>query len=259
MENFNRIQKYLHNEMSPEERSSFEKEVQANEALAMELELQRFELETIEQLEEDSLREKANQLKKQLKEKNNDVPHPIKKRSDNQRILLWAVAASIALLAGYFILRPMSNSNSIQITETYTEARLNFGNGNVRNDNSQKETFPSKFIEILKNRDKDKMDEAIEYFSNFSSNNKNANNQALLNLGHAYLLDNQLKKSIQTFSEVLITSELTSYQREEAQLFYALALFSDSQKDEAISILEKLSQEGENFEVLAQKLVKRIK
>ena len=62
MENFDRIQRYLLNELSSEEHQRFEEEVRKSEELAMELELQRFEVETIDQLEEDSfiktLREK---------------------------------------------------------------------------------------------------------------------------------------------------------------------------------------------------------
>jgi hypothetical protein len=251
MENFDRIQKYLLNELSSNERHLFEEEVQANEELAMELELQRFELETIDQIEEDSLREKATQLKEQIAKEDEAVVRPINKKN-NRRLFFLAVAASITLIAGYFVFGINDLSSSDILAKGYDDARLDFGNSSIKSGTSSKQVFQSKYVKILKDRDIANMGEAITYFSNFSSGEDKDNEQARLNLGHAYLLANQFNDAISTFTKVETSAITTSAQIEEATFFKAMALLGNKQKSEALSILKKLEKEGRSFDVLAK-------
>lgn len=251
MENFDRIQKYLLKELSSDERRLFEEEVQANEELAMELELQRFELETIDQIEEDSLREKATQLKEQIAKEDEAVVRPINKKN-NRRLFFLAVAASITLVLGYFVFGLNDISSSDVIAKGYDSARLDYGNPNIKSSTSSRQVFQSKYIKILKDRDIANMDEVITYFSDFSSGEDKDNEQARLNLGHAYLLANQFNHAISTFTKVETSAITTSVQIEEATFFKAMALLGNKQKSEAVSILKKLEKEGRSFDVLAK-------
>ena len=254
MENFDRIQRYILNEMSSEEHQLFEEEVRKSEDLAMELELQRFEVETVDQLEEDNLREKANLLKKKMAaNKEEAIVRPLQnKRTNYRRLFLMSAVASIALLVGFFIFNPNEISSAEIIAMGYENARLDFGNRLNKSGVSAEQVFQSEYVNILKNRDQANVEEAITYFSNFSSGVDKYNTQALINLGHSYLLANQFNDALSIFTRLEQSTLAENTQIEEATFFKAMTLLGNGQESEAISILNKLAKEGSNYDALAR-------
>lgn len=257
MENFDRIQQYLFNTMTTEERASFEEEVRIDTALAEELEIQRFEAETIDQLEEDSLRKKAKVLRTKIVDNANtsDNIKPLKNTRFN-RLTALSIAASIVLIAGYFFQIP--NDATDYITYGYAEARLDYGNQLLKGSDGDESIFLMPYTEILKKRDDKKVDQAISYFENFGSESSSDMLQAQLNLGHAYILGKQFHKAIPTFSLIELSNDASPKQIEEAMLFKAISYIALDKKSEAISILEELTVKGKNFDVLAQNVLSKL-
>lgn len=102
MESFNRIKDYLLHRLPDKERAQFEAEVRANEALARELELQRFEMETIDQIEADQLREKAAELRQQRQQRLEQNTQGSRSGSMVRMYRIIAAAAVVLLAIGFF-------------------------------------------------------------------------------------------------------------------------------------------------------------
>lgn len=94
LSSYNRIERYLLGQMSPQERASFESELECDPVLAEQLAVQRREHEAMEVLVQDRLRE---QLKRWGEQYPLHVPVPW-----YQKTTFWLVAASLLLLLGFF-------------------------------------------------------------------------------------------------------------------------------------------------------------
>jgi len=259
MDYFNKIEDYLLNELSAEERSRFEKEAKQNKDLAKEIELQRFEYETIIQLEEDDLRQKLKSIKRM------DAPDEAtivqeEKKPAIRRSLIYrglALAASILILIGFFFLPQYFSTESNIMADIYNSAGLSFGTTNVRSGNNGEPVFNPEFVTILKQRNTEKSKEVIKYFRNFNSDSAYKNSQARLNLGHAYLLANEDQSAVSIFSKLLEDGQLPTRSKEEARFFKAIALLQSNQEVEGKILLNEIVNENGRYSKLAEKVLSR--
>lgn len=256
MENFERIQKYLLNQMSEEEKRDFEEEVRRSSALAEELELQRFELETIDQLEEDALRAKARELRAEMIAAKPETK--VKKlkpfRPGTTRWIILAVAASIALLIGFFFLQTNRFSASEAIALGYEASMLDYGAPIARSDDDT-DVFDLRYLQILRDRNEAQAGEAIDYFARFSTANELVSIDARMNLGHAYMLNKEFEKAIDIFRELENSSEVSTRKKEEAAFFRALAMLGAGETDQGISLLEQIEKGNGRFAPIAKDIL----
>jgi len=255
MDNSNRIKDYLLNQLSEEERKQVEAEVRENDELALELELQRFEMETIDQIEADHLKKKAAELRLRTPVGNNQ-----KSRSGRTiriyRIL--AAAASIAFIIGLFFFWRQDGSNADIMAFSYQQARVEYTVADTYRGRETNAAFEPTYLKILQNREQNQASEAIEYFSNFQSDTISAQIRAMLNLGHAYLLNQDFLKAAETFEDLQQLPGATTPQMEEAAFFRAVALIKAGEPNSGREILEKLSQKGKGYDAVAKRLLNRI-
>ncbi len=249
MENFDRIQNYLLGNMSPAERLSFEKEVVQNEQLAEELEVQRFELETLDQLEEDSLRAKAKELstkKATASSKEANVHTMGTKKTKKPRWFLLAAAASVLLLIGFFLYNNTSSSTADILSYGY-------GNGNIEFKRTKRgapntdEQFDQKVLDILINQNQSKAEEAIQYFSSISPTSPTTQDEAKINLAHSYILNKEFHKAIDILNIIETSTNIDDRKKEEVLFTKALANIGAENETEATSILNQIVDKNGRF------------
>jgi hypothetical protein len=256
MENFDQIKRYLLNQLSEDERKQFEEEARQNKALARELELQRFELETLDQLEEDTLKKKAVELRFNI---NRTGPKTKARkigtlRSRSKVIGLLLAAASIALLIGFFFWQGSTSSEDL-VTMSYEQARVDYTlNGDTRRGESTA-VFDKQILDILNKRNRRQARRAIDYFSQFEAANQYAGIRAKLNLAHAYLLNQDFTIAAEVFEVAGQIPGVSAMQSEEASFFRGIALIEAGQEESGLNILETLSREGNNYDVLSRSLL----
>ncbi|MFT5168291.1 MAG: hypothetical protein ACI8P3_003532 [Saprospiraceae bacterium] len=110
MKNFDKIERYLKNEMEVSEKEAFEKEMKKDEKLAIEVELQKSENIALEGLAFDVLKKEIAALDQENKKDlliDNDSTKVVSMTPRSSYFRPLAIAASIALLllAGYFVLK----------------------------------------------------------------------------------------------------------------------------------------------------------
>jgi TolA-binding protein len=257
MENFDRIQRYLSHDMAQEERQQFEEEVRQNESLAEELEIQRFEFETIEQIEEDALREKLQQLSTTKISRSSNV-RQLQPSSRNRNTWLIGIAASIALIAGFFFFQNGDDQYSTLTASAYDKVRIDYSRGAMTRGDHMEAIFPSTYTDILRVRNADQAKEAISFFSNYSSDDESIETKALLNLGHAYMLQGDFSQAIASFASVRQSSKASRELIEEASFFEALAHLQLGNKTQAISLLDSLVKDGRHFDAMAKSTLQEI-
>lgn len=98
---FDKIEKYVSNEMSVTEKAAFEQEVAANTELRQALELYQLSNETVEIGVEDDLREQFRQWSAEEKKEQTN-PREAKVVSFRTRFMAFAAAASVLLIVGFF-------------------------------------------------------------------------------------------------------------------------------------------------------------
>ena len=268
MENFNRIKAYLLNQMSSKQRQRFEVEVKTDNKLAEELEIQRFQLQVAKELEKDALRAKLTSLETK---KPRAIPAKTKITSINKeqyflsKKVLIPLAASLLFLIGLFFYS--QNSFTIQDATllSYEDGKIDFLQ-DTRNGGTTT-NFDVKKLEILQTRNKQKVKEAIDYFSAYTTTEINTQIQAELNLGHAYLLSENFEKAVTIFTHLEDNFELRDRIKEEVQFFKAISLLNKEVRlngkinpinSEGISILKTIKLEGNRFDILAEKLLDKL-
>ena len=252
MEISERIQNYLFNKMTEEERTLFEKEVEADEELALQLEMQRFELETVDQLEEDTLRTKAKVLKASNGEnqeaKIRTIPH---QRSRIFTLTLMATAASILLLIVFFVFQNDSLSDSESMALGYELGKTEYS-VDQRKGSGDELAFENRYLQILQNRNKTNANQAISYFSTFSSTDTAANLQAQVNLAHAYALNDEFLKAVEQFERLENTPQIDDRKKEE------VILLGNSNLQDGEKLLEQIASQNGRYAPVAKTLLSRM-
>ena len=259
MEDFNKIQDYLLNKLSAEDQKNFEQKVAENPELASLLELQRFEMETIDQLEEDSLREKAVGLKNNKEQNNTEAItkklQPV--RSKKRNWAMWAAAASVALLIGFFLFQNPFNFDQNLTAYAYDKENPVYSISSIRASGEEAPVFDNQAINILQSRDQTNATVAIKYFSDFTSNNTNESLRAKMNLGHAFLLNKNFEKAVATFNSLLSSNEVSNRDKEEAAFYQALASL-ELNTTNGIEKLNVIQKAGKRFSPLAKDILEQV-
>ncbi len=260
MENFDRIQDYLLGTMGEQERLLFEKDLAENEELATQLELQRFEMETIDQLEEDALRAKAKTLKARSDLSGTAEPEATLRqlkpvRSKTARWGMLAAAASVLLLIGFFFFQSPSRSPADAIALGYRQAQVDYTLAS-RSGEEPATAFDSRFIKVLQDRDQSKAGEAVRYFSIFPTPDPEVNIQAQFNLAHAHLLNEEPLKTIEILDYLYRSEEVNNRTKEELTYFKALALLETHTPLKGLRLLKQIVAENGRFAPAAKSVVK---
>ena len=256
MENFERIQNYLLNKMSEEERLLFEKEIGTNEDLAQQLEIQRFEMQTIDQMEEDALREKAKALRSRIPTTSSEetVVRALKPRvSRGRQFTLIAIAASVLLLIGFFLFQQASFTTSDALAFGYEQGNPEYSAG-AREGTSSETVFEKVYLDILQNRNSKKAAETIRYFSTFASSDSLANLQAKINLAHAYMLNDDFRKAVDMFATLEKSSRIDDRKKEEIAFFKTLAILKTNESN-GIKLLNDIKSQNGRFAPLAKSIL----
>lgn len=260
MENFDRIQNYLLDNMSPSERIRFEEEVKQDDTLAEQLELQRFELETLDQLEEDSLRSLAKKIDLNSSAKQNEetnIRSINTQRSATKRWLTFAAAASVLLLIGFFLFNQNTPNTANIMAYGYENASIEYQDLR-RGDNDETQKFDPEILSILQTRNKAKAKQAIQYFSSITPINPKIQNEAKLNLAHAYILNKEHDKAINLLNDVENAVTFSNRKKEEIQFTKALAYIGLNDNSNALSILNQIIKKNNRFSPLAKKILEMI-
>jgi len=256
MEDFNKIQDYLLNNLSEEDKKSFEAELIKNPQLASLVELQRFEMETIDQIEEDALREKAKSIRDNSQASNKEAITkeltPNKSKKNNWA--MWAAAASIALVIGFFIIQNPFSADQNFTAYAYGEETPTYSISTVRASGETVPVFDNQTLNILQSRDQQNAEKAIQYFSNFTSNNTNELIRAKMNLGHAFLLNENFNKAVKTFATLQTSQDISDRDKEEVVFYQTLAQL-ELNKTEGINKLKEIQKAGKRFAPLAKKML----
>ena len=260
MKNFDLIEDYLFNRLSEEDRINFEKRVGSDKALAKELALQRIEFEIIDQMEEDDLRAKAMSWKKKLdtpKASQESITKPKEVKLIRKRrylIPILAIAASLLLLIGVALPYFTSPQPNV-LAQAYEGAKLEYTIGYLQKGNEGNSPFTESYLQVLEKRNKAKAKDAINYFSNFSSLNEMENIRAMVNLGHAYVLEGDFQSAVNTFTKVEKNSKAPDRTIEEVTFFKGVSLTQTENKKDGMQILINIQKANGRYAPLALSLI----
>ena len=219
---FERIEKYLAQEMSEEERSQFEEEIRNNASLKQDLLKTILANEAIGLSIEDDIRAKLDKIKAEEMSKEDGAQNQPKVRKLFSPIRL---AAGIALLiAAGWIFTSIGNSSDYQLTKQfYANATV----GTLKGSDDPSPELQSGLQALIKDRDYTK---AIAEFEKIKSDNENYPS-AQYYLGHAFLLDGQGPKALPIFDAVLEGPLVASFiDKEEVEWNRVLALMGGDEE-----------------------------
>lgn len=237
------VLKYVHNELSPEERYAFELEMENDPFLMESVEgLQQFAAtHTISQLQQ-----VQHDLFTSINQKTTTKKASIKKINP---FLLWAFAACfiglIVTVSWHFILQG-NTPNTDQLFAAYYQP-LTHPDGTVRGeDNKHSEKDAIALYE------KEDYFEAANLYQKLVNNNpENIKNR--LFLGISYLSSNQTEKAIVVLSGI---QQATEYQQD-IQWYLALAYIKNKNVTAAIPLLHALSESPNYYQPKAKELVEK--
>lgn len=241
MEKLEKIEKYLHGDMTIEETRAFEQEVANDETLAHEVELTRFELEVIGQLETDALRASLRKIREE--EAANPVSGVTLRPSGGaglRRQRWWAAAAAFALLitAALFLWTKPDKTDHF-IVESINKYDYSL----AQRGPDDRPIFDPNVVRILEKQDKARASDAVRYFQSFASPDSTLQLQARLRLAFSFWLAGNLGEAIQVFESVEATARNYDSIQQEAQFFSALALLQKKDFVEAHRRLESISKQ----------------
>ena len=110
----------------------------------------------------------------------------------------------------------------------------------------------------MQNRKEEQASEAIRYFVSFQSDTASTQIRAILNLGHAYLLNQDFRKAAETFEGLQQIPGVTTPQMEEAAFFRSIALVKAGYPNLGIQLLEELAQKGGEYDAIAERILNMI-
>ncbi len=260
MKHFDLIEDYLFNRLSEEDRVSFEKELTNNEVLAKELALQRIEFDIIDQMEEDDLRTKAASWKKKLEtsetsQKSTPETKEVKLINKKRYLLpILAIAASLLLFIGIIVPNFITPQPNI-LAQAYEGAKLEYTVTLLQKGDEGNNIFKQPYLQILEKRNKEKAKDAISYFSTFSSDVKIENTRAKVNLGHAYILEEDFQSAIDVFTKIENDPDTPNRIREEVHFFKGIALIKTENNKNGVQILMDIQKENGRYGPLAKKII----
>ena len=223
--NIEQIEKYLSGQMKPEEQASFEKEMESNADLAMEVRaMLGAKFVGHMQVREQQLQE--------LKDRYDAAPATAGSQSFLQRRLIYAVAAAILILAAVWLIWPSNPDYEQLFTANY-------------------EAVPAQVIRDTSNQQRDlrlaniafnqaNYDEAIRLYEQLLLADPSLANQIHLFLGQAYMTNQNFTAALQQFDLAGISSQ-------EAQWFKALTYVRAGDISQAKTQLRAIATDANHF------------
>lgn len=247
MEQLEKIEKYLRNSMSPDEAKAFEEEVSGDAALAHEVEMLRFEMGVIGQLEADALRATIKTLRQQDDDDaRTSKAFPKLGGIRASYIRWWAAAAAVSavLIAALFLL-PKTGTPEKRIAAIIAEDHKRYPPEYLvaQRTPSEASSFDRRPIEILKKQDKSQASVAVQYFQSFITSDSILQMRARLNLAHSLLLAGDTEQAIQVFKETERAAQNNASIRQAAQYYGALAVLQKKDIAQARNLLEAIKNQ----------------
>ncbi|MFT7450069.1 MAG: hypothetical protein ACI9VN_000782, partial [Patescibacteria group bacterium] len=231
MKNFDKIERYLQNEMGEEEKGAFEKEVSQNPDLAEELVLQGVEEEAIDLMIEDELLKKVKWI----------ASKKVEKDSVNEKPLIFfipwmkmVIAASVLLIVGYYLFQnnnPTASEYNLLAMTTLAENRPNLSGSRSIEELDETQLEEEQYDSAITIGDQEEMEGAIHFF------NHKKEVEANYKLGHAYLLNKEFEKSVYYFNKYLSTATEENRNRPQAAFYLAIAHLANDNTTRAVEEL----------------------
>ena len=243
MKKSERIEGYLQGSMSHAEVKDFEEEIARDANLAHEVEVMRFELDVIGQLEADALRAKIKMLRQEKAGESADKPTARKSLQLTVSRFRWwaAAAATIAVLIAALFLLPKTDTPEKLIAEEMSLFPRDYsGNLKAAGDAQGFAPYP---IEILEQQDKSRAGDAVRYFQSFTSPDSTLQMRARLNLAHSLLLAGDTEQAIQVFGEIERSTQNDDSIRQAAQYYRALAVLQKKDIAQAHQLLKAIADQ----------------
>ncbi|GAB4033431.1 tetratricopeptide repeat protein [Spirosoma jeollabukense] len=257
-EQYELIEAYLKNELSPTDRTSFEVDIRADEALQMEVDRQRDIRMGLQALGiQRALQRAKTQYEASLPTATSATPKLTVVRSVSSW-RYWAAAASVVVVLGigYYAYQ---QTESRQTDLAYTETAISGTNDELIKSFPSEHIAPetrTQFLAAFKNYEAGKYDQVIEQLKTLPDDKQTIHYKDYF-LGLSYLANKQPNQAIPLLIEAQETPlpEL----RQKVEWFLALAYVKNNQKRLAFPILKRISTEKANpFKALAQKVLNRI-
>jgi len=254
MKNFETIERYLNEEMTPEERSAFEHTLQTDAALAEEYELHKQEKEVIEfAIEEDIFQEikaigqerqsAAGQGRQSAPAEN--APPPERKPEGGRVISMnWQIALSAAASITLLVVAYLVYNNSTSSSETPQQIALSSYEAHPPNLGAMRKSGDAdsppatqQYERQLMSDDKAEVRAAIDFFASQASEDPLADYL----LGHGYWQLQQYDQSAAYFQSFLQDEKAQGMEEYyNAQYYYILSLMAEGEKDEARAYFDDL-------------------
>lgn len=212
MDNFNKIEKYIYNQMSADETSAFEIELQKDEVLREEVTLHRLEKGVMQQIRENNLRAKLKTMKQEAKVVS----------MYSQNTWKYAMAAAILIVGCIFVVNNFS-SNTVNSESLAMEIFKNPEYSSYRGDGDKTELDN---IAILTAKEKYK--EALEQLEKYP--NKNDFEYQLLEATN--LFHSKKFGAATSIYQSLIAQSKDTRKIEELEGYLLLSLLAEKGKDD---------------------------
>ncbi len=240
MKKSERIEGYLQGWMSRAEAKAFEEEIAHDANLAHEVEVMRFELDVIGQLEADALRAKIKMLRQEEASATKpDDRKPLQLTAS--RFRWWAAAAAIAVLIAALFLLPKTDTPEKLIAEEISHFPRDYSGNLKAAGNAQ--NFATYAIEILEQQNRSRAGDAVRYFQSFTSSDSTLQMRARLNLAHSLLLAGDTEQAIQVFGEIERATQNDDSIRQAAQYYRALAVLQKKDIIQARQLLKAIADQ----------------
>ncbi len=206
--NENQIDRYLLNQMTPEERSAFETRLENDQSLTQEVSIQREVLEDIEGIGRIELKSKLKQIHQDLY--SSSAQPKTKFRKLFYRVAVAAIFLGV-LTFGWWSLQQAPDSTQLY-AQNFEPFELSL---------SQRSDGDISLAKIESAYDAGRYDEAIVMFQEAIKDKATQSSQILLGLGISYLQTDQPQKAITQFDQILANNDF-NYE-DEAQWYLGLA------------------------------------
>lgn len=261
MINFERIEQYLNQELSPEEMAAFRTEMEANPELAQEVKFQQFEEGALDWLVEKNLRDKVTNYRKAFLEKETPVLEVAKETtpapSRSNSLWIIGIAASVALIIGFFTLMPGNAGPTVEQIADGLYADYPFSSANrMKSGNVTSSEDKGTLEQNIAALEQGQFETAVSYFSTITPEDDNYLTAQYF-LGHTYFKQADYAAAKQQFQLIIQTPQPDISDRllEDAQFYLFVTYLKEGQVDAAKELATKAS---DRYAPVMQKAIKEI-
>jgi len=258
------INRYLHQQMSSDERRAFEQSLANDSVLRQQLneEMEKMETDFVDWLSDEVLRKDIEEISAEIEAEEAVQATPklkVVERSASRRLLpdwlKYAAAVALLLLSTTFLYQYLASPevNGLALSKQYyDEYKPDFVSATKGTISIQVDDF-NKMKALLDADDPQSLNTAYNYFSSIPKEDPNYA-KALYLMAHIAFLQNNCRAAIATF-EQFITAFPDHHERPFADFYLSLALMGNEQNIQALEVLDKiLAKPDHPYQALAKKL-----